>query len=280
MSSLTGGGLRAAPLAVAAMLLAVTCAGCGGSQPAYAGLQSSIDSTLTKQEHLSVSSVACTPHVSDVSYGDGFVNESCVVRFANGSSYTTPATIEARSFQVTGYNYTWEDPPDGEAGAATVLPGPASSVGPTDPRSLFVARNLSRVVSALARRFDASQLILSLDLYPGGLEAVIGANGTSQLVTAGPSGPLAVGHLTAFSGDRTGITISQLDPTVPEQLARLIAAHGGVPTAELRRFELISLPGNLAGWNISVTSGQTRFQAHLQGDALEEITPTGTRSLN
>jgi hypothetical protein len=243
-------------------------------------LQSSITGTLSKQEHLSVRSVACTPHVSDVSYDDGFVNLSCLVKFANGSSYTTPATIEARSYQVAGYNFEFQDPPADEASSATVLPGPVASIPATDPRSLFLARNLRRVVAALTGRFDSSQLILSLDLYPGGMDAVIGANGTARLVTTGPSGALTVGPPTPFAGDRTGIDISQLDPTVPEQLARLISARGGVPTADLRRFVLAFLPGSLAGWNIYASAGQPRFQAHLVGDALKEITSAGAHALN
>jgi hypothetical protein len=60
----------------------------------------------------------------------------------------------------------------------------------------------------------------------------------------------------------------------------LIADRGGVPTADLRRYVLAFLPGSLAGWNIDASAGQPRFQAHLVGDALKEITSTGARALN
>ena len=52
-------------------------------------------------------------------------------------------------------------------------------------------------------------------------------------MTAHNSGALTVGPETSFDGQRSGIEISQLDPAVPQRLARLIAQRGGVPISEL-----------------------------------------------
>ena len=263
------------------MLAVVTTAllaGCGGNTPAYVLLQNSIQKTVSDEYgEPPVDSVACLPHVSDVPYGQGVAHLSCIVRFENGSTYATSATIEARSYQVSGYNFTFDTPSSKDAPAP--LPKPAVAGSPTGATSFFLARNLSPVVKALASRFASNQLILSLALYPDELEAVIGADGQEQMVTDTPSGGLEVGALRSFSGKLSGIAIAQLDPAVPQRLARLIAERGGVPTGQLERFVLAFLPGGLVGWNIS-TTGKTRFRAHLMGDSLEEISAKGSRSLS
>jgi hypothetical protein len=263
----------------AAVLACALLAGCGGSTPVYQILQKSISSTLTDKQHRAVQSVACAPPVRDVSYSDGVVDVNCLVRFKDGSSYTTPATIEARSNQVTGWNFTWQGPPPPDI-TAVPLPAPPAAVAPTSRESLFREPNLKRAVRALARRFRGGQLILSLNIYPGELQAVLGARGTARRVVADSAGSLVVGPATTFYGPRSGVTVSQIDPAVPQELARLIAVRGGVPTARLDKFVLVFLPGSLAGYDIYPTSGHVHFQAHLQGDALKRISPNGTRPLN
>jgi hypothetical protein len=265
--------------AFAAALASALLAGCGGSTPVYQILQNSISTTLASKQHRAVRSVACTPRVGDVSYSDGIVNVTCVVAFKDGSSYSTPATIEARSFQVTGWNFTWQGPPSKDI-TQTELPAPVAPITPTSSQSLFYEHNLKRALNALAHRFRHGQLILSMSLYPAQLEAVIGANGSARRVVALSSGTLTVGPSTAFYGSRSGITISQVNPAVPQELARLMAARGGLPMARVDRFVLAFLPGSLAGWDIYPTSGPARFQSRLQGDALKRIAPGATRSLN
>jgi hypothetical protein len=271
--------MRAVRAVVPAVLASALLAGCGGNTPVYQILQNSISMTLTDRQHRPVQSVACTPRLSDVPYTDGIVDVNCVVDFKDGSSYSTPATIEARNFEVKGWNFTWQGPPP-EHTTPPPLPLPPTPVAATSSESLFRASNLEHAVDALADRFRGGRLILSLSLHPGQLEAEIGADGSARRAVLDSSGALGVGPPTAFYGPRSGITISQLNPAVPQELARLIAARGGVPTARLDRFVLVFLPRSLAGWDIFPTSGPTRFQAHLQGDALKRIAPGATRSLN
>jgi hypothetical protein len=216
--------------------------------------------------------------VKDVSYSDGFVHLNCFVRFPDGTSYSTQATIEARSYQVEGLNFEFDEPGPLDITTAP-LPRPSVSVGAASAGSLFYARNLRKVVTSLAARFTANDLILKMALYPGEAIAVIGADGQAQLVTAHNSGTLTVGPQTSFDGQRSGIEISQLDPAVPQRLARLIAKRGRVPISKLDRF-VLALPGDLADWQIYPSAGQTWFKAHILGDSLKQISPDRTRSLN
>jgi hypothetical protein len=264
---------RAGALAVTALL-----AGCSSETPAYVKLQDSIKSSIVQDDHRPVDSVACTPHVKSVSYGDGIVHLNCHVRLKDESAYDTRATIEARSYQVAGYRFGFDEPGPLDITRAR-LPRPRVPVPATSAQSLFFARNLRPVVKALAKRFGNDPLILSLALYPGELEAVIETNGEARLVTAHTSGALTVGPATPFEGQRSGITISQLDPRVPQQLARRIAARGGVPISGLDRLIMVLLPHNLAGWDIYPATGVDRFRAHIDGPSLEKISPSGTRPL-
>ncbi|MEA2193351.1 MAG: hypothetical protein QOI73_3472 [Solirubrobacteraceae bacterium] len=239
-------------------------------------------STITKRDHRPVTSVACAPHVHEVGRHHS-ANLMCSVRFEDGSSYEAHAVIWDPSSAIASpagyYRFRWDSPPPVDI-TRTALPRPAVSVAATGARSLFYARNLRPVVKALTSRFGAHRLILALALYPGELEAVIGAGGEARSVTAGASGTLGVGPRTTFEGSRSGIAITQLDPAVPQRLARLIAARGAAPTGPLDRFVLTFLPGDLAGWNIYPTAGRTRFQARLRGGSLEQISATGRRRLN
>jgi hypothetical protein len=259
--------------------LALLIAGCAGDTPAaYVQLQDSIKQSIVKDDQRPVQSVGCTPRVQDVSYGDGFAHLRCVVSFTNGSSYTTAATIEARAYQVAGYNFEFDEPGPIDITTAP-LPQPRVSLGAASAGSLFHAGNLAPVINELSLRFPSKQLVLSMALYPGELEAVIGADGEARLVTAHPSGALTVGPQTQFDGERTGIEISQLDPGVPGRLANTIAAHGGVPVSHLGRF-VLGFAGEDAIWRIYPTTGAVRFQAHILGDALERVEGSRTTSLS
>lgn len=183
-------------------------------------------------------SVAYTPRVQEVSYHDGYVNLTCVVSFPGGSSYTTAATIRARSYQVAGYNFQFDEPGPLDITTAP-LPRPTLSRSAASA-SLFYDRNLRPVIEELSARFPSNQLILSMAIYPGELEAVIGAGGEGRLVTAHASGALTVGPPTEFEGERSGIEIPQLNPSVPERLVKLIAARGGVPIGGGARHALIA----------------------------------------
>jgi hypothetical protein len=110
---------------------------------------------------------------------------------------------------------------------------------------------------------------------------VIGSSGEAQLVAAHPSGVLTVGPQTQFDGERSGIEFSQVNADVPQQLAKVIAARGGVKISQLDRF-VLGFAGEDAFWKIYPSTGSVHFRAHIQGDSLERISgaqakPLGTR---
>ncbi len=243
-------------------------------------LENSIKSTETTKDHRPVASVACRPRVNDIDRGD-IVNLTCQVQFKDGTSYQANATI-THPIPYNGgagyYHYTWDSPPPVDV-TKTPLPRPASTVAGASAESLFYARNLRPLVAAMRARFGG-QLILRMELYPGELEAVLGSNGSAEVVRGQGPGTLTIVSRSSFEGSRSGITASQLDPTVPEHLAHEIAARADQSIDRLDRFVLTSLHGDLAGWLIYPTSGPVHFQAYLQGDSLKEISPRGTRNLN
>lgn len=276
-----GGLARATALGLA---LTVLLGGCGGvrkaidrinrSQESYAGLQSFIHDELTTKFHRSVRSVSCTPHVDQV-LPTSTARLTCVVRFADGTSYTTPATITDPSNDPdTAVNhFSFQDPPPIDITKAP-LPSPTVGLAAASPASLFIAHNLAKVVSRLAARIGRHDLLVQLAIYPGELEAVVvGSGGEARAVSASYAGPVTVGPQVPFGGSRDGISFGQLVPAVIQRLAREIAARHGVPLAHLGRFELVSsLPGDNAGWDIYPTTGTRHFQALILGQHLTEIT--------
>ncbi|HEV3048173.1 MAG TPA: hypothetical protein VGY13_12530 [Solirubrobacteraceae bacterium] len=171
---------------------------------------------------------------------------------------------------MAGEHYEWNGPPPSDIAKAP-LPSPTVSIAPTSPQSLFYARNLRRAAAALAKRFKSNELILSTALYPSEPEAIVGANGQARIVTIAATSKVKVGVPGTFENAASGITIPELDPRVPERLARLIDSRYRVPTSALGRFALAFFPHELDGWGIYDASGQARFQAYLNGEALERI---------
>jgi hypothetical protein len=244
------------------------------------GLESVIQDELTTKFHRSVRSVSCTPYTDQVLPGDT-AQLSCLVRFSNGTSYRAAATITDPSNDpdIAVNNYSFEDPPGADITTAP-LSGPTVVLTATSPGSLFAAHNLAAAIKRLTARVGGHDLIIQLALYPGELEAVIGANGEARLVSVTYSGALKVGPQASFTGSRSGIVFSQLVPGVIQRLTKLVAARGGVPVARIDRFVLTnSLPHGDSGWNIYPTSGSTRFQSLVLGDHLVMITPGGNRVL-
>lgn len=208
---------------------------------------------------------------------------TCVVRFTNGTSYTTQGTVTNTSQDFdfgAAYSYSFYDPPGVDITKAP-LPQPTVRLAATSPASLFAAHNLAAVIKQLTGRFGRHDLIVQMALYPGELEAVIAANGgQARPVSATDTGAVKVGPSVSFTGSRSGIYFAQLVPGVIQHLTRLIVARGGVPLAGINRFVLTnSLPDENSGWNIYLTSGTARFQSLVLGQHLVMITPSGTRAL-
>jgi hypothetical protein len=252
------------------------------SQEAYSELQGFIHDQLTSKFHRSVRSVSCTPHVDQVE-NDSSSNMTCVVRFTNGTSYSTQGTVTNTSTDPdfgASYSYSFYDPPGVDITTAP-LPNPTVTLTAASPASLFAAHNLAPVIKRMTARFGSHELIVQLALYPGELQAVVAANGEARLVSATYSGSLKVGPQASFSGSRSGIESSQLVPGVIQHLTKLIVAKGKVPLADIDRFVLTnSLPHGDSGWNIFVKSGTTRFRSLVLGDQLVMITLHGVRVLN
>jgi hypothetical protein len=264
---------------VSLTLLGVLVAGCSDPGEAYLETQSSIRSTLNS-ERMPVASVSCTPHTGDLAWTDPPAHLHCRVRFKNGTSYVTPATVQPVVDQPDAL--TWNGPSDSR-GVIDItkapLPVPTSSLSATSTSSLFEAANLGPVVVALNKRFR-KQSIVQLAIYPGELQAVI-INGDNQarLVTTDPQGSLRIGPPLGVNGSRLAIYPSQVTPAVVERLAGLISTRGGLPMSRLSRF-VLAIHGSNAGWDIYPTSGRIRFEAPLQGESLSVITAHGKRKLS
>jgi hypothetical protein len=266
-----GGGLLA-------VVVTMVLAGCGGDTPVYVMLQNSIRKTVKADDGRTVTAIDCTPHLKDVQFSQGFVHLSCHMRFADGGAYTTDATIEQRDYNLAAYNFHFDSPGPLDITTAA-LPRPATNAAADGPTSLFRAANLQPVLATLDGHVGAHELIVSLALYPSELVAVSAApDNTARLITVHQGGAITVGPRTSFDGARSGVELSQLRGTVPQHLAEVIAARGRVPTAQLDRF-VLDPSGKLASWRIVPRSGTPVFRAHVLGDDLEEIGPSGTKRL-
>jgi hypothetical protein len=252
------------------------------SDSATGNLQSFIQNELATKFHRQVRSVSCTPYVDEV-VQNSTANVNCDIHFADGSSYSTAATITdpATMDQVDYYTYSFTDPPALDITTAP-LPKPAVTLSAANSSSLFRQDNLAAVIKKLTSRFGTGDLFIQLALYPGELVAVIaGKGGVAWPVTVTDTGAMTVGPRADFDGTRSGIDFSQFIPGVIEQLTDLIVAKGGVPLSAIARFVLTnSLPDQNSGWNIYPASGTTHFRALVLGENLVKITPDGTRSLS
>jgi hypothetical protein len=116
-----GAGLRGCLTVTVACLLilfaifgfARLLASCGGDKPDYQQLQDVMKERITADDHRPVSSVACSPHIDGTVRGER-VHLTCVVRFKDGTSYTTPAAIQNRNFGGRTNEpdaFSWDPPP-------------------------------------------------------------------------------------------------------------------------------------------------------------------------
>lgn len=282
-SRLVGAGA----LGLAAVMLLAGCSGVrkyvdkiNTEGSSYYGLQTFIRDQLTTKFHRSVRSVSCLPHVDQVLPGQS-ANLHCLVRFTNGSSYTSQATIDDPSSDPdTAVNdYSFEDPPGVDITTAP-LPAPTVTLPATSPRSLLAARNLAPVVRQLKARAGGQYIFVKLAIFPGELEGVLAANGKARAVSATAAGVLTVGPPTSFTGSRSGIGFSQLVPGVIQRLTHLVVTRGHVRLAAVDYFYLVnSLPHGNSGWTIHLTSPYPRFVALVLGQDLTEITMHGRRAL-
>lgn len=275
---------RSALTSAGALALIVVLAGCLSSVSHYVAkvnrqdsatgdLENFIQTSLTTKFHRHVRTVHCTPFVDEVTI-QSTATVTCVVRFADGTSYTTDGSVTNPSefIDYSNYTYSYGDPPGYDVTTAP-LPTPIVTLAATSPRSLLRAHNLTAALTQITGKLGARQLILRAAVYPGELQIVLGANGDARLVTVSDDGSLIAGGVTAFEGSRSGIAFSQLVPKVVQGLASEISSKGGLPLADIGHFTLITLPGDNAGWAVYPVSGPDRFQSYVLGDRLQQTAP-------
>jgi hypothetical protein len=132
-----------------------------------------------------------------------------------------------------------------EGGVGTEPPRPrdAAAVGPSSPRSLFRAQNLTVALAALWGALGANADLSAFDLYPSEADAIVADAGTRRIVRVDVDGDVRVdvdgdvrqGRREEFSGSLQVIYLWQIRPGVPQSLARQIARRGRVPTRRLDR---------------------------------------------
>jgi hypothetical protein len=121
----------------------------------------------------------------------------------------------------------------GGGGGSSAAPFDASSVKPTDPRSLFRTANLQRTFTAARTHLGARAKLEMVALYPGyvvltavkqghELDVDIQANGTYISTDTGGS-----------SAGSALFSLPRVKTDVPSALARQIASSGRVPESQL-----------------------------------------------
>jgi hypothetical protein len=189
------------------------------------------------------------------------------------------AIVQARTGHEVGRPAT---PNSAETTLGSVPPRPrhANRLSPVSPRSLFRAENFSVTLDVARHALGTRADVSAFALYPGEADFIVVHDDGRQLVRIDDDGDLVQGKLQPFSGSLSVIYLWQLEPQVPQRLARQIAVRAHVPTRRLDRFVMdADLHDSNAGWNIYQRFSPVRFQALLTGGDLQEVGPNGTRPL-
>jgi hypothetical protein len=128
------------------------------------------------------------------------------------------------------------DLPDASgAGAGQAARPVRESLAPGDPRSLFRARNLRRVVAAVRRHAGAQATLASLRVEPGLANFEVLEGSRRETLLAGPSGRLqSLGTDAAPTGStRDEFRFRRLDPAAPQRLMALLRRRAGLDPAKL-----------------------------------------------
>jgi hypothetical protein len=109
----------------------------------------------------------------------------------------------------------------------------ASSVRPTDPRSLFRPANLGRALAATRAHLGARAQLDMLVLYPGYLDlTAVGAGGEIN-VYIDANGSYMANNTGGNPGGSPLFSLPRVQADVPAALARRIAGSGHVPEPQL-----------------------------------------------
>ena len=120
----------------------------------------------------------------------------------------------------------------------------------------------------------------AFDLYPSEADAIVADAGTRRIVRVDVDGDVRQGRREDLSGSLQVVYLWQIQPGVPQSLARQIARRGGVSTRRMDRMVVdTTQAGNLAGWTIYPRESTRRFTALLIGGALAEEGSDGRKPL-
>ena len=125
-------------------------------------------------------------------------------------------------------------------------PRDAAAVGPSSPRSLFRAQNLTVALAALRGALGANADLSAFDFYPSEADAIVADAGTRRIVRVDVDGDVRQGRREEFSGSLQVIYLWQIRPGVPQSLARQIARRGRVPSGGWTAWS--STPPRRATW--------------------------------
>jgi hypothetical protein len=155
----------------------------------------------------------------------------------------------------------------------------AASVKPTDPDSLFIGSNFSRILAIAKQHLGARANIETARLTPGDLElTAVAKNSDQSAVVVGANGSYVSTRTGPLVGSAQVYYLSQLGANTPATLARRIAAGAHVPISHLRYMLVATDPAQQQFfWRVYATNPGIYFQAGSATGRILEL--GGTRTL-
>lgn len=210
--------------------------------------------------------VAAAVALSSVVADSAHSTTTASTRTASGSAET--GTTDTASTSSTSTEATPEPPFD------------PASVKPTDRRSLFRTANFARALRAIRSRYGAGVDIEGLRLTPGEAQFTLIVAGERRSVGVRANGQYLTFFERPLHGSTQAFVLSQVHANVPAALARRIAAHGGVPVAQLEYMLIrIDPAAQRFSWLVYRNGGDVHFQADGANSPITEYGSRGVRTL-
>jgi hypothetical protein len=121
----------------------------------------------------------------------------------------------------------------GSGGGSSAAPFDASSVKPTDPRSMFRTANFERALTAARTHLGAGAKLEMVALYPGYAVLTAVRNGSETDVDIQADGSYSSTGTGGNSAGSSLFSLARVKASVPAALARRIAGSGHVPESQL-----------------------------------------------
>ncbi len=202
----------------------------------------------------------------------GAIALSSTVASSVGSSTSTTATSISGAGSVT--QTTTEAPS---------TPFDASSVKPTDPRSLFVAANLRRALSLVRAHAGADPRVELLRLAAGNLIVMLPRGARENQVIVGADGSTMVQDIGPATGAPTPLfRLSRVRPEAPAAIAARIARTGRMQLSQLNYMVADADPIDATfRWLVyPVGGGSVHFEAATATGPITEYSPSGAHKLS